>query len=282
MSAAFVAASTLLRGGSSPLVALRRSLLPSRLPSRSLSHLVPSAPLRVGRLPASSPLLPQFLASAPIGLSRCFASESGGDSPFRRRPKPQQAQAPRVAPKAAVREEEVREQEPVEDRVSRARTASAAAGQEEQNRAQMADGGASQLEALSPGAVAYLRQCWGLMGASFAMAGAASGVSALAMPMMPAIAPLGFALASFVPMFMLFRSDPAKDSETKRAALLGSFAVLTGAASGPLIWVTMHMNPLVVPAALGATGLMFGGMTLASLYARQGSALKLGVVSVSC
>jgi len=90
------------------------------------------------------------------------------------------------------------------------------------------------------------------------------------------MSPLIPGLGSLVPLFLLYRTSPDTHSELYRGAMLGSFALLSGMATAPLIAMATSMNPMLVPMALGATTGMFGVMTLGAMVAPKGAALRMG------
>ena len=70
--------------------------------------------------------------------------------------------------------------------------------------------------------------------------------------------------------------DDRPQKEWLELGMLGAFGFLSGMSARPMIAMSLHMDPLILPMALlGSCGIM-GGATLASLFAKEGSLLKSG------
>jgi Bax inhibitor 1 len=129
----------------------------------------------------------------------------------------------------------------------------------------------SQLDAMDSGQAAFLRKVYMYTGSTIGVAsiGAFGG---MLLPMSPLIP----GLLALAPLFGLYMTDPNKTSPGKRLGLLGAFGFLSGMSAGPLIAMSLHMDPLILPMALLGSCAIFGGATMASLFAKEGSMLKLG------
>eukprot|EP00943_MAST-04B_sp_MAST-4B-sp1_P002387 g2387.t1 len=129
----------------------------------------------------------------------------------------------------------------------------------------------SQLDAMDGGQAAFLRKVYMYTGSTIGVAsiGAFGG---MLLPMSPLIP----GLLSLAPLLGLYMTDPNKTSPGKRLGLLGAFGFLSGMSAGPLIAMSLHMDPLILPMALLGSCAIFGGATMASLFAKEGSMLKLG------
>lgn len=130
-----------------------------------------------------------------------------------------------------------------------------------------------QMDSLDDNGVrTHLAKVYGTLGATIGVS-AVGSVASITTGMM--VSPLIPGLASLVPLFWLYSTTPA-DSEMKRGLLLGSFALLSGMSTAPLVAMASSMNPMLVPMALGATTGMFGLMTAAAMVAPKGAMLRLG------
>lgn len=89
-------------------------------------------------------------------------------------------------------------------------------------------------------------------------------------------------LGAIVPLVGLAMTNPRDHSPAMRNGLLASFAGLSGMSVGPMIAVATAINPMLVPTALGATGLVFGGATMAALFTKSGSFLRFGAPLMGC
>ena len=131
-----------------------------------------------------------------------------------------------------------------------------------------------QMDAVSTGAEQHLRKVWSITGANIGVAatGTLFGMTALAAPV-PILVP---AFGSLVPLFWLYSTDPTTSSVQKRAALMGSFTFLSGWTLGPMVGLSLKMDPTILPMAFGITGGIFGSMTALSLLLPSGSMQKYG------
>eukprot|EP00041_Stephanoeca_diplocostata_P034705 m.1197107 g.1197107 ORF g.1197107 m.1197107 type:complete len:379 (+) comp24565_c0_seq7:167-1303(+) len=85
------------------------------------------------------------------------------------------------------------------------------------------------------------------------------------------------ALASIVPLFMFYNTTEATNP-TYRKALVGTFTALSGFSLAPLLSYAVHVNPMLVPMALGGTTLIFLGASGAALLAPRASMLRFGTL----
>jgi FtsH-binding integral membrane protein len=130
-----------------------------------------------------------------------------------------------------------------------------------------------QADAITAGAEAHLRKVWAITGANV---GVASVGTIAGMTVMGGVSPLIPGLGALVPMIWLYSTEEGKDSEFKRTALLASFALLSGMSMGPLVGMSLAMDPMILPMSLGVTGGIFGAMTALSLVLPSGGMLKYG------
>merc|ERR1711871_504181 len=112
---------------------------------------------------------------------------------------------------------------------------------------------------------------WGLVGASIGAAGVGTMMT-IAVPVSPIIP----AIASFIPLFGIMRTNPGTTKPAVRAGLLGTFAVLTGMTLSPLVQYPLMVDPIILPMAFGATTTIFVGASLVSLVAPRGRMLSMG------
>ena len=132
-----------------------------------------------------------------------------------------------------------------------------------------------QMDSLDDSGVrSHLTKVYATLGGTIGVS-AFGSLGAMTIPGMM-MSPLIPGLASLVPLFWLYRTTPDTHSEPFRGALLGSFALLSGMSTAPLIAMATSMNPMLVPMALGATTGMFGIMTLGAMVAPKGAALRMG------
>merc|ERR1712086_825671 len=132
-----------------------------------------------------------------------------------------------------------------------------------------------QMDSLDDSGVrSHLTKVYATLGGTIGVS-AFGSLGAMTIPGMM-MSPLIPGLASLVPLFWLFKTTPDTHSEPFRGALLGSFALLSGMSTAPLIAMATSMNPMLVPMALGATTGMFGIMTLGAMVAPKGAALRMG------
>jgi FtsH-binding integral membrane protein len=96
------------------------------------------------------------------------------------------------------------------------------------------------------------------------------------------VSPMVTGLGALVPLFGLAFTNPRDHSPALRMGLLGTFAGLSGMSVGPMIAMATAINPMLVPTALGATGLVFGGATMAALFTKSGSFLRFGAPMMGC
>ena len=132
--------------------------------------------------------------------------------------------------------------------------------------------GRSQIDSLTAGQSAYIRNVWGLVGANLGVCsvGTITAMTVLPVsPLIPGIASLGFLLG-------LTMGAPKGSNPALRAGLLGGFAFTTGMTLGPPVGAAMGMDPLLVPMALGASSGIFVGATAFSMFAPEGRLLALG------
>ena len=153
--------------------------------------------------------------------------------------------------------------------VSRVGTADREAEQQQQQQP-----AARQMDTLSAGGEAHLRKVWAITGANVGVAsgGAIFGMTAAGLSV-PILVP---ALGSLVPLVGLYMTDPKTSSPALRTGLMGTFAFMTGWATGPLIGMSLAMDPMILPMALGTTAGIFGSMTALSLVLPSGSMQKWG------
>ena len=138
--------------------------------------------------------------------------------------------------------------------------------------AQQATSGRRQIDAMSEGQGAYIRNVWGLVGANLGVSsvGTITAMTVLPVsPLIPAIASLGLLLG-------LTMGAPKGSNPVLRAGLLGGFAFTTGMTLGPLVGAAMQMDPLLVPMALAASSGIFVGATAFSMFAPEGKLLSWG------
>ena len=127
----------------------------------------------------------------------------------------------------------------------------------------------STLDAMDAGQAAYLRKVYMYTGSTIGVA----SIGAFGGMLFP-ISPIVPGLLSLVPLIGIMMTDPKKSG--LRLGMLGAFGFLSGMSAGPMIAMSLHMDPLILPMALlGSCGIMGGG-TLASLFAKEGSLLKFG------
>lgn len=132
-----------------------------------------------------------------------------------------------------------------------------------------------QIDAMSDGTVQHMRNVYGTVGSSIAIAGIGATFSIMT--------PLAATVPVFVPflgslgaLVYLMRTSPYTHSESTRTGTLALFSGLSGMTMAPLLKATMYINPWNIPLALGATTVIFGGSTVASLFAKRGSTLSWG------
>ena len=77
-------------------------------------------------------------------------------------------------------------------------------------------------------------------------------------------------------LFGIMRTNPSTTKPAVRAALLGSFAVLTGMTLSPLVQYSLMVDPIILPMAFGAATTIFVGASLVSLVAPRGRMLSMG------
>lgn len=133
------------------------------------------------------------------------------------------------------------------------------------------------MDALTPGAVAHVRKVYTTLTLSTGVAsvGAVGGMTLAVSPLVPG-------LGALVPLFGLYMMQPTAENKAMRYGLMYGFAGLSGMSMGPLIAVATMTNPMLVPMALGATGVMFGGATVAAMFASNGSMLRYGAPLAGC
>lgn len=129
----------------------------------------------------------------------------------------------------------------------------------------------STMDAMSTGQAAYLRKVYGVTGSTLGIA----SIGMLGGLMFP-ISPLITGFGSLVPLIGLYMTKPNETHPAIRWGLLGTFAGLSGMSAGPLIGMSLQMDPLILPMALMASGGIFAGATLASFVAPKGKMLALG------
>lgn len=127
------------------------------------------------------------------------------------------------------------------------------------------------VDSLTPGAVVHVQKVYGTLAATTAVA---SVGSVLGMGLM--ISPMITGFGALVPLIGLYMTNPQTTPAPVRVGLLGTFAVLSGMSVGPLVAVATAMNPFLVPTALGATGVLFGSMTMVALFTKSNSFLRWG------
>ena len=128
-----------------------------------------------------------------------------------------------------------------------------------------------QIDAMSEGQGAYLRRVWGLAGANVGVASIGC-IGGMALGISPLIS-FGGALVSILGLSF---GAPKGSNPALRAGLLASSALFIGASCGPLVGMSLAMDPLLLPMALGASGGIFAGATAFSLFAPEGRMLSLG------
>jgi len=127
-----------------------------------------------------------------------------------------------------------------------------------------------QIDKMDAGVKTYMSQIYGIMATCM-------GVSTLG-----CIAPMsmGLFLHPLIPglgsIAALMGMNYAGPQSKMRIPLLATFSFLNGMTFVPLIYMAMHMNPIIVPMAFGGATAMFLGMTAAALVAPAGSMLRLG------
>ncbi|XP_039252119.1 putative Bax inhibitor 1 [Styela clava] len=84
------------------------------------------------------------------------------------------------------------------------------------------------------------------------------------------------ALVSIGLMIWLATTAHNKENQMKRLAILSAFGFTTGIGLGPLINLTIQINPQIVVTAFMTTSVIFACFTLAALYAQRRSLLYLG------
>ena len=127
----------------------------------------------------------------------------------------------------------------------------------------------STIDAMDAGQAAYLRKVYMYTGSTIGVA----SIGAFGGMLFP-ISPIVPGLLSLVPLIGIMMTDPQKSG--LRLGMLGAFGFLSGMSAGPMIAMSLQMDPLILPMALlGSCGIM-GGATLASLFAKEGSLLKFG------
>lgn len=84
-------------------------------------------------------------------------------------------------------------------------------------------------------------------------------------------------LAAIVPLMGLMYTSKHTHSQTMRAGLFAAFTGLSGMSMAPMLKMALMINPMVVPQALMITTGLFGTMTALSLFAKPGTALRMGV-----
>ena len=130
----------------------------------------------------------------------------------------------------------------------------------------------SAIDAMDVGQAAYLRKVYMYTGSTIGIA----SIGAFGGMLFP-ISPLIPGLLALVPLIGLYYTGNKPDSSPAlRLGLLGGFGFLSGMSAGPLIAMSLHMDPLILPMALLGSCGIFGGATLASLAAKEGSLLKMG------
>eukprot|EP00914_Ancora_sagittata_P010959 GHVO01021418.1.p1 GENE.GHVO01021418.1~~GHVO01021418.1.p1 ORF type:complete len:236 (+),score=34.87 GHVO01021418.1:106-813(+) len=83
-------------------------------------------------------------------------------------------------------------------------------------------------------------------------------------------------IGSIVLMVLLMTSSHSKESEQKRLAYLGGFAVCSGIGLGPLLNNVIHINPTIVPTALMLTSAIFVCFSLSALLSTDRKWIYLG------
>lgn len=133
-------------------------------------------------------------------------------------------------------------------------------------------GDVSQYDALSTGQTAYLRKVYGVTGSTCGVA-AVGMFAGLLFPISPLITGFG----SLVPLLALsFGTNPQTTAPAIRYSLLAAFAGLSGMSAGPLIGMSLQMDPLILPMAGLASAGIFAGATVASLLAPEGKLVSWG------
>ena len=130
----------------------------------------------------------------------------------------------------------------------------------------------SQYDALSTGQAAYMRKVYGVTGSMCGVAsvGMFAGVLFPISPLITGLGSLGVLLA------LSFGTNPQTTPAPVRFGLLAAFAGLSGMSAGPLIGMSLQMDPLILPmAALASTGI-FAGASIVSLLAPEGKMLSWG------
>jgi len=134
----------------------------------------------------------------------------------------------------------------------------------------------SQLKTLEDRATQkYVASVYKQAGSSIGVATAVS-VGSIATGLM--VSPLIPIFAGMVPLYMFYQTSPATHSAAYRFGLVGTFAGLTGLSLAPLVATATSMNPMLIPMALGGTGLVFAGAAGAALLAPRASMLKFGTL----
>ncbi|XP_064598061.1 probable Bax inhibitor 1 [Liolophura sinensis] len=77
-------------------------------------------------------------------------------------------------------------------------------------------------------------------------------------------------------MLWLAATPHTKQNFTKRMAILGGFATLTGMSLGPLMDYVIRLDPSIIPTAFMGTCVIFGSFSLAALFCRSRTFLYLG------
>lgn len=83
-------------------------------------------------------------------------------------------------------------------------------------------------------------------------------------------------LASLACMGAFAFMQPTKENELKRRALSLGFAFIQGLCIGPLLQVTMHINPAIVTMSLFSTALIFASFSLSAIFSPRRSYIYLG------
>lgn len=89
------------------------------------------------------------------------------------------------------------------------------------------------------------------------------------------------AIVSLGLMLWLASTPHVKENQTKRLSILAAFAGTCGISLGPLINVTLQIDPQIVVTAFMTTSVIFASFTLAALYSQRRSLLYLGGMCMS-